>query len=102
MRAYHGTSSAILKADAYCLIPPVQTGVLQEAGRKRRLDKVFATPDYGLAKIYAGRAVNRFGGKPVVLEVILPDQDTELDPGSRPGAQVLVAPGAWIAARKEL
>jgi len=100
MRAYHGTSTAIVAADEFRLLPPAQTGKLQEAGRKKRLDCVFATPDEGLARIYAGRAARRFGGHPVVLVVSLPERDTELDPGSRDGATVLVAPGAWIVERR--
>jgi len=99
MRAFHGTSTAVVGVHEHCLLPPEATGKLQEAGRKVRLDSVFATPDVGLARIYAGRAARRFGGRPVVLEVSLPDRLTEVDPGSRPGATVLVAPGAWIVAR---
>ena len=57
---YHGTST---EADiSYKLLPPSVTGVIQEAGRKKNLDAVFFTTDYGSAGIYAGRAVNRLGG----------------------------------------
>jgi len=99
MRAYHGTSSAVVSDTEYRLVPPCESGKLQEDGRKVRLDCVFATPDLGLARIYAGRAARRFGGRPVVLEVSLPDRLTVVDPGSRPGAVVLVAPGGWIVGR---
>ena len=100
MRAFHGTSSSVVGAGEYCLVPPCESGKLQEAGRKVRLDCVFATPDEGLARVYAGRAARRFGGRPVVLEVSLPDRLTVVESGSRPGAVVLVAPGGWIVSRK--
>jgi len=96
MLAYHGTSSAAVASDCRAILPPNDTGVIQEAGRKRRLDRVFATPDKGLARVYAGRAVQRFGGRPVVGEVALPESDTYVDSGSRPGATIFVAPGAWV------
>jgi hypothetical protein len=99
MRAFHGTSSAAVGEGVHVLLPPVDTGKLQEAGRKVRLDCIFATPDQGLARVYAGRAVRRFGGRPVVLEVSIPDRLVEVDSGSRPGAVVLVAPGAWVVSR---
>jgi hypothetical protein len=64
---FHGTSSALGISDE--LLPPGQTLVLSEAGRLRNLDKVFFTADEGSARIYAAKAVKRFGGKPVVLKV---------------------------------
>lgn len=100
MRAYHGTTTAVVGVNEFRLLPPESTGRLQEVGRKVRLDKVFATPNEGLAKVYAGRAARRFGGRPIILIVSLPDRDTEIDSGSRPGAVVLTAPGAWIVGRK--
>lgn len=64
---FHGTSSALDISNE--LLPPGQTSVLSEAGRLRNLDKVFFTSDEGSARIYADKAVKRFGGKPVVLKV---------------------------------
>ena len=66
---YHGTTDAVL-GNSYKLMPPVSTGNLQEKGRKKNLDKVFFTADLGLARVYAGRSCNRFGGSPVVVRVI--------------------------------
>ena len=65
---YHGSSTAC--GIDYMLIPPEDSGFLQEEGRKKNLDKVFFTTDLGSARIYAGRAVNRFGGSPVIYRVI--------------------------------
>ena len=101
MRAYHGTSTAVIQDGEHVLRPPCVTGILQEHGRRRNLDRVFATPDPGLARIYAGRAVSRFGGRPVLLTVSLPDRDTETL-SDRPGATVLAASGAWIIERQTL
>jgi hypothetical protein len=42
---------------------------LAELGRKRNLDKVFFTQDKRSAAIYARKAVKRFGGQPVVLQI---------------------------------
>lgn len=95
MRAYHGTTDAI--GDAIALLPPCETGAISEKGRKRNLDRVFATKDIGLARIYAGRAARSIGGKPVVLEVILPD-DHECLSDAR-GATVYHAEGAWIVSK---
>jgi hypothetical protein len=59
------------------LLPPTETGVIQESGRKKNLNKVFFTTDIRSAKIYAGRSVSRFGGKPVIYRVI-PMSKTEV------------------------
>ena len=64
---YHGTSTALKISNI--ILPPCDTQVIQEVGRLQNLDKVFFTADLGSAKIYAGRAKNRFGGRPIVLEV---------------------------------
>ena len=42
----------------------------QEKGRKKNLDKIFYTTDKNSAKIYAGRAVRRFGGNPIIVRAI--------------------------------
>jgi len=67
---YHGTSTAVMSDEEYVLLPPSMTGIIQEVGRKKNLDKVFFTADLGLAQIYAGRAKNRFGGDPIVYRII--------------------------------
>ena len=67
MKYYHGSSVLLQKGDL--LLPPAETGRLQEEGRKKNLDKVFFTRDFGSAKIYAGRSKQRFGGTRVVYEV---------------------------------
>ena len=64
---YHGSSTEAKITDR--LLPPNMTGVLSELGRKKNLDKVFFTADIGSARIYAGRAVNKLGGNPVIYEV---------------------------------
>ena len=65
---FHGSSSAVKLG--HMLLPPSITGVIQEEGRRRNLSRVFMTRDIGSARIYAGRAVARFGGSPVVYRVI--------------------------------
>lgn len=65
---YHGSSTAC--GIEHKLLPPEDSGFLQEEGRKKNLDKVFFTTDLGSARIYAGRAVNRFGGSPIIYRVI--------------------------------
>lgn len=65
---YHGSST--IKDEDYKLLPPIATGIIQEAGRVKNLDKVFFTPDIGTAKIYAGRSKNRNGGNKKVFRVI--------------------------------
>lgn len=69
-RYYHGTSDAVVPDGSYRLEPPASTGKIQEEGRKKNLDRVFFTRDINSAKIYAGRAANRFGGKPKVVRAI--------------------------------
>ena len=67
---YHGSSDAVLDPNGYRLLPPNTSGKLQEKGRKKNLDKIFYTTDKNSAKIYAGRAVRRFGGNPVIVRAI--------------------------------
>ena len=94
MMYFHGSTDAVLKDGEYVLLPPSVTGVIQEEGRKKNLDKVFFTADYGLAKIYAGRARQRFGGNPVVYRVIPMGKVETID--ERPGASVYMAEWAFI------
>lgn len=65
---YHGTSSSL--NITHKLLPPSETCKIQERGRQKNLNRVFFTKDVGSAQIYAGRACNVFGGKPVVYRVI--------------------------------
>lgn len=65
---YHGTST--IKESEYRLLPPDVTGIIQEKGRKKNLNKVFFTPDLGTANIYAGRSKNSNGGEKHIFRVI--------------------------------
>lgn len=65
---YHG-SSAISRKE-HKLLPPNATGIIQEEGRKKNLDKVFFTPSIGVARIYAGRSKNANGGTKRIFRVI--------------------------------
>lgn len=94
---YHGTSDAVLPRGSFRLLPPSETGVISEAGRKVNLSRVFFTRDVGLARIYAGRACSRFGGRPVVYRVVTDARQVEcLD--DRAGASVYHAPAAFVEA----
>lgn len=65
---YHGSSSEC--GIESMLLPPLESSFLSEEGRKKNLDQVFFTEDLGLAKVYAGRACNRFGGTQKLYRVI--------------------------------
>jgi len=65
---YHGSSSEC--GIDFMLLPPEMTEVLSEEGRKKNLDQIFFSKDVGLAKVYAGRACARFGGKPKLYRVV--------------------------------
>lgn len=67
---FHGSTSAA--NIGIMLLPPDNTGVISEVGRKKNLDRVFFTSDIGLARIYAGRAARSYGGTPKVYRVIAP------------------------------
>lgn len=68
-KLYHGTSDYLKLNKSDVLLPPNISNVLSEIGRKRNLDLVFLTPNFNYAKIYAGRATRKFGGKPVIFEI---------------------------------
>lgn len=89
---YHGTSSAL--GITTSLLPPLKTSKLSESGRRKNLNKVFFTYDRRSASIYADKAVKRFGGNPVVLNVI-PIGNIELLQ-SAPGTTVLMADEAIV------
>jgi hypothetical protein len=67
---YHGSSTSA--GIDFMLVPPTESGIISEKGRKKNLNRVFFTHDFGLAKIYAGRAARSIGGNPVVYRVIAP------------------------------
>lgn len=91
---WHGTSTAVISQDETALLPPSHTKRLQEQGRKKNLDKVFFTKSPESAKIYAGRAVKRFGGKPIVIRAIpMGDIETLNDDE---GTEVFASPWAFI------
>ena len=61
----HGTSDAVHVGRE--LLPPVYTGVQRENWRKKDTDVIFLTQSSRAAVMYAWKAVQRFGGNPVVL-----------------------------------
>lgn len=69
---YHGTSSIF---NIQTIKPSIKTGILREDFRKNNRDKVYVTTSIGSAERYAQKAVDKFGGSPVVYEV-KPDYDT--------------------------
>lgn len=89
---YHGTTTNA-NID-YKLLPPCESGTLSEEGRKKNLDKIFFTTSLNYAKVYAGRAVARFGGEPVILRVIPPVNETELF-SDTVGCDIHIAPHAF-------
>lgn len=92
---YHGSSSAAMRREEFRLLPPVNSGRQQEESRKKNLDRVFFTRDIKLARIYAGRACNVFGGSPVVFRVVVAE-DAVVCLSDTPGATVYHAPGAFV------
>ena len=90
---YHGSSDSVLDPHGFRLLPPNMTGKIQEKGRKKNLDRIFVTTDPKSAQIYAGRAVRRFGGKPLVVRAI-PMGDVE-PVNTRPGTSVYRAAGGF-------
>ena len=71
---YHGSST--INNIKHMLLPPDETNVISEKGRKKNLDKVFFTKDLKSAMIYAKRAVRQLGGEPILYRVI-PMSDVE-------------------------
>ncbi len=65
---FHGSST--INSSEFMLLPPNNTGIIQEKGRKKNLDKVFFTMDKGTANIYAGRSYNQNGGQKKIFRVI--------------------------------
>lgn len=67
---YHGSSIDLNVGDY--ILPPNETLKLSEKGRKKNLDKIFLTKDFGLAKIYAGRAKNSFNSNMKFVYIVQP------------------------------
>lgn len=68
-RLYHGTSTAFGLEVGDDILPPYQTGELREDWRATYQDKVFSTPSMKSAIKYSRKAVERYGGEPVVFLV---------------------------------
>lgn len=68
MEYYHGTST-IFNMNTY-ILPPSKTTILREGWRKTDIGVVFSTISYKSAYAYAKKAVEKYGGKPIVYKVI--------------------------------
>ena len=68
MKYYHGTSSS-LDVKSY-LLPSIDTDILREDFRSKLRDVVFVTSSVVSAEKYAKKAVEKFGGEPVVMYVL--------------------------------
>ena len=66
MSFYHGTTDLF---KITMLLPANETGNLREEWRKKLVDKVFFTDSLMSAEKFAWKAVEKYGGKPVVYEV---------------------------------
>lgn len=72
MHSFHGTTTINLdNIKKLGLVPPISSGIKTEK-RKSNLDKVFLTNNEKHALAYAVRASNKFGGKPVIVKVLIP------------------------------
>ena len=89
---YHG--SCTVAGIDHIIMPPSDTGVISEKGRKKNLGRVFFTKDLGLAKIYAGRAARSIGGEPVLYRVVAPVNVTCMN--DTKGASVYHADWAFV------
>lgn len=89
---YHGTSTIANIGDK--LLPPNMTDVLSEKGRLKNLDKVFFTKDIGSARVYAGRSVQRFGGRPIIYKVHPVGPITQIQ--DTPGTTVYFSDWAYV------
>lgn len=76
---YHGTSTALDVGQV--LLPANETTVLREEFRKKLRNVVFITTSMVSAERYAKKAVQRFGGQPVVYTV-KPDFDSLIQNGT--------------------
>jgi len=89
---FHGSTADLNPGDI--ILPPSKTGKISEKGRKKNLDKVFFTKDFGSAKIYAGRAFHSLGGTPIVYQVEPIGEVQVLN--DMPGTTVFTAEGARV------
>lgn len=67
MTFYHGTSNT-LQIDK-TLLPPYKTSIQREEWRNKFNDKVFVTNSVKSAIMYAKKACQKYGGKPIVYQV---------------------------------
>ena len=65
---YHGTSSALHIENV--ILPAAETGVLREEWRQNLTTKVFFTDSLLSAKKYSKKAALKYGGVPVVYQVM--------------------------------
>jgi hypothetical protein len=93
---YHGTSNPNINN---IILPPIETKIISEKGRKKNLDKVFFTKSYKSAQIYAGRAFNSYGGNKRVLPII-PIGKVEIV-NSNKGSEVFMADYAIVINENE-
>ena len=91
---YHGTNLPDLKP-GNLVLPPSKTKKVSEKGRKKNLDVVFFTKDPRSALIYAGRAVQSFGGGVGTVYQVEP-QGPVSTLNDAPGTTVFSAPYAKV------
>ena len=65
---YHGTSDIFQISKI--ILPPIYTGNLREEWRKKNKDIVFFTTSLLSAKKFARKAAEKYGGSPIIYEVI--------------------------------
>ena len=71
---YHGTSTALNIKE---MLPPYLSGIKREDFRSYNDNLIYITSSFGSAERYARKAVLKFGGLPVVYEVV-PDDSVAL------------------------
>lgn len=67
MKLYHG--STIQLGYPNVILPAMSTGIQRETWRKNKRDVVFLTTSLPSAEKYARKAVEHFGGQPVVYTI---------------------------------
>lgn len=73
---YHGTSDTLNLNIGDIIKPAKNTGILREDFRTRDNDIVFSTFNKKSARYYAKKAVEKFGGNPIIF-IVNPDITTE-------------------------
>lgn len=76
---YHGTTTNLKIVNK--ILPPIDTGILRENWRKKNLNKVFYTLNFGQAMRYAVKAAKKYGGKPIVYSIVPKGQTDYLKDG---------------------